>query len=106
MKIIADVGSERFEAGTPGLCYTLISRATTIGELAGNQLDSALYFFGSNMSEQRITSLSKRIDGTTTKAAQKRDLWVLYLMHRVQSCVDKVKHYCKETIIAGTKMTL
>ena len=106
MKIIADVGSERFEAGTPGLCYTLISRATTIGELTGNQLDSALYFFGSNMSEQRITSLSKRIDGTTTKAAQKRELWVAYLMHRVQSCVDKVKHYCKETIIARTKMTL
>ena len=106
MKIIADVGTDRFEAGTPGLLYTLISRAMTIGELAGNRLDSALYFFGSNMSEQRITSLSKRIDGSTTKAVMKRDLWVAYLMHRVKSCIDKVKHYCKDSEIARTKTIL
>ena len=55
------------------MLYTLISRAETIGKLAESQLDSALYFFGSNMSEQRVTALSKRIDGTKTKAVLKRD---------------------------------
>ena len=106
LKIIADPGTDRFEAGTPGLLYTLISRAVTIGKLEGGQLDSALYFFGSNMSEKRITSLSKRIDGTKTKAVLKRDLWVAYLTHRVNSCIETVRHYCKENEMRRTKIML
>ena len=105
-KIIADPGTERFEAGTPGLLYTLISRAVTIGKLEGGQLDSALYFFGSNMSEKRSTSLSKRIDGTKTKAVLKRDLWVAYLSHRVKSCIETVRHYSKENEMRRTKIML
>ena len=62
LKICGDPGSSDFEKIAPGLLYTLLSRARTIGKLEGKRDDSALYFIGSNMSEHRMTSLSKNKD--------------------------------------------
>ena len=76
LKLLGDPGSIDFEKITPGLLYSLIGRATTIGSLKGKRMDSALYFIGSNMSEERMTNLSKNKDGTKSKAILKRDLWV------------------------------
>ena len=67
-KLLGDPGSIDFEKITPGLLYSLISRATTIGSLKGNRMDSALCFIGSNMSERQMTNLSRNKDGTKSKA--------------------------------------
>jgi len=46
LSIIADPGNRSFEATKPGLFFTILSRASTIGHLmSGKRLDSAIYFF-------------------------------------------------------------
>ena len=91
--IIGDPGSMDFEKITPGLLYTLLSRATTIGTLEGKRNDSAIYFIGSNMSEQRMISLSKNNDGTKSKQILKRELWVQYLKDRQKQWKENNQHY-------------
>ena len=84
-RIICDPGRREFEARKPGITFTMISRATTIGTLCnGKRLDSALYFydfgFNTTMTPQRITNL--RVSPNTNKTYAeiiKRDQWVTYL---------------------------
>ena len=77
----------------------LLSRATTIGRLDGKQDDSALYFFGCNMCEDRIINLIKNKDGSTSKAIKKRNLWVRYLNSRLKKWRNNNKQFFKEDAI-------
>ena len=104
-KIIGDPGSDQFEKNTPGLFYTLISRAISIGSLQG-QKDSALYFCGSNMSESRVMSLSTNKDGQTSLAVQKREIWVDYLNDRARIWKEENKQYSVDNAIEKIKYEL
>lgn len=53
--VICDPGDKGTEGKNPGLLYTAISRATTLGGRDG--LDSALYFLGNNANEERFRNL-------------------------------------------------
>ena len=104
-KLIGNPGSIDFEKRVPGLFYVLLSRATTIGRLDGKQDDSALYFFGCNMCEDRIINLIKNKDGSTSKAIKKRNLWVRYLNSRLKKWRNNNKQYFKEDTINMIQQT-
>ena len=52
-RLVGDPGARKYEANNPGLFYTLLSRATTIGEEEKPET-SAIFFKGTNMSRERI----------------------------------------------------
>ena len=104
LKLLGDPGSIDFEKITPGLLYSLIGRATTIGNLKGKRMDSALYFIGSNMSEERMTNLSRNKDGTKSKAILKRQIWVQYLNDMVNEWkTNNPQHFDEEEINKQTQ---
>ena len=76
-RIICDAGSSSFENLCPGLLYSLLSRATTLGTTL-NALDSAIYFTG-NFSENRVLNMGRKKDGTLYKIVAMRDIWVQQL---------------------------
>ena len=55
--IICDPGTRQFEGICPGLFYTVLTRATTLGE-EDDHLSSALYFRSKNMNKDRITNIT------------------------------------------------
>ena len=57
--LVVDAGSRNFEGINVGLFYSIATRATTVGTCGGKRLDSALYFFGNNMSQHRILDLKE-----------------------------------------------
>ena len=61
-RIIADPGPRKQEGNMPGLFYTLLSRATTLGE-DGKLETSAILFNGTNMTPSRIRNITKKADG-------------------------------------------
>ena len=77
-RIIADPGTRRFEGRASGLFYTLLSRATTLGEV-GKPETSAMLFNGPNMTPSRIRAIKKSEDGTDYKKIQDLKEWVTYL---------------------------
>ena len=106
LRIIADPGSIAFEQLTPGLLYTLLSRVTTIGRDDIKYRDSALYFFGSNMSEKRILRLGYNKDGTRNLRVLKRDVWDKYLKHRENDWKQKNMKLYEPNILENTKKKL
>jgi hypothetical protein len=83
--LVCDPGDRTFEARKPSIFYTMLSRATTLGNLKDHKrLDSAIYFydFGLNttMTASRIVNLREsNITGRTYAAIRKRDTWMEYL---------------------------
>ena len=75
--IICDPGTRQFEGICPGLFYTVLTRATTLGE-EDDHLSSALYFRSKNMNKDRITNITMGIRGEYIKV-KKRNEWVAYL---------------------------
>jgi hypothetical protein len=75
--IICDPGTRQFEGVCPGLFYTVLTRATTLGE-EGDHLSSALYFRSKNMNKDRITDITRGIKGEYFKVTQRKK-WVAYL---------------------------
>ena len=63
-RLVGDPGTRNFEANNPGLFYTLLSRATTLGE-EGKPESSAIFFQGVNM-------ISLRIDKITCKPVKEK----------------------------------
>ena len=63
-RLVGDPGTRNFEANNPGLFYTLLFRATTLGE-EGKPETSTIFFKGVNMIPQRI-------DKITCKQGKKR----------------------------------
>jgi len=83
--IICDPGTREFESRKPGLFYTIVSRATTIGSLQdGKRIGSAVYFFDHGLSRvmtpARIVNLRQSLNtGKLCSAIAKRDKWVNHL---------------------------
>lgn len=84
-RIICDPGTRAFEGNNPGLFYTILSRATTVGDydttLPPSQhfKDSAIYFLGDNMNQTRIHNITMQKGNIPYKMVQKRTPWVNYL---------------------------
>ena len=79
--LICDPDERMFEGTALGLLYTAVSRATTLGDDDGR--DSAIYFFGSAMTKDRVRHLTFKVDNKTEfELAKKRRHWVNYLMAR------------------------
>jgi len=75
-RIIVDPGTKQFEGNNPGLSYTIVSRATTMGK---TKLHSAIYFHGENSNVQRFTNLHRQASGHLYKLIFQRDQWVARL---------------------------
>ena len=82
-RIICDPGVARFEGNNPGLLYTIVTRATTMGN--GNKMKSALYFDGENMKPDRVIGLFRTRKGGEYKKVQYRRKAVEYLKRHVHN---------------------
>ena len=74
--IIVDCGTILFECSNPGLLYTTIARASTIGENGIN--DSAIYFQNLQKSRYMYTANSKNQD-KQSQIIKDRQSWIEYL---------------------------
>jgi len=81
-RIVCCPGTILFESQNPGLLYTLISRATTIG--TPGQDDSAIYFIGDFIEEPRLTNIHLTRDGKVYDKVQRRDKWINHLQSRLK----------------------
>ena len=79
--IVCCPGSKGFEALNPGLMYTILSRATTLGDK--NNKGSALYFIGEHISRDRFVDIHKKRDGKVYEKVKRRDKWINYLESRI-----------------------
>lgn len=81
--IVANIGERQIEAKHPGATYTVISRASTIGN--GNADKSSLYFSGKRFEENRFTDLiyKKKTKQNTEpecyEKVAKRKRWMVYI---------------------------
>jgi hypothetical protein len=78
--IICDPGNRGFEGINPGCFYSMLSRATTLGDEQGR--NSALYWDGPNMSPNRCMNLTLDSKGNIYKKVQLRNEWVKLLKSR------------------------
>ena len=82
--MVFEPGNSSFEGNNPGLLYTGLSRATTLGR--GNINDSALYLTGNNSNENRFCNLvhyrQKNKKNEKYIAIRRRDRWLQYLEQR------------------------
>ena len=88
-RIVADPGTRQFEGNVSGLFYTLLSRATTLGE-EGKPETSAILFNGPNMTPDRIRKIKLTANNEKYKRIQDLELWVKYLEgNRIHNVDDK-----------------
>ena len=84
-QIVVDVGKAQFEAINPGVLYTALSRASTIGK---NQQQSAIYFSGP-LTKDRLMNVKYKRNCYGKKQlyekVQMRNKWVEYLLYRKQN---------------------
>ena len=73
-----------------GLFYTLLSRATTLGE-EGKLETSAILFNGTNMTPSRIRNITQKADGNVYSKVQNLQKWVKYLNENHMTRVDNDK---------------
>ena len=71
--IIVDPGGRNMEGLNPGLFYTALSRATTIGNEDG--IGSAIYFFGPNLTEPCIFDIGLKTTGEEYELVKRRFNW-------------------------------
>lgn len=76
--LIVDPGTRSREGTCPGLLYTAVSRATTLGDESG--LGSALYFRENTIDEDRLTNITIKPNTADAKYknVNKRDNWLLH----------------------------
>ena len=76
--IVCDPDESRYEGKFLGLLYTAVSRATTLGDDDG--LNSAMYFTGDCVKEDRIRSIGKKIRSQDDYLnVMRRSIWVQHL---------------------------
>jgi len=75
-KIVCDAGTAKHEALFPGLFYTALSRATTIGT-ADDRSKSAIFFM--NITSDRLERLTSNSQNQKYTMIQKREKWTNYL---------------------------
>ena len=103
-RIICDPGTKQFEGINIGLFYTLLSRATTLGNIDDTSFkNSAIYFIGNNMNEDRITNITKNAHGNDYLKVSKRKTWIDYLnKHEHTSGMDRLQ---KQNLFAWFEST-
>ena len=86
-QIICDPGTHAFEGINVGLFYTILSRATTVGNTSENTdyKDSTIYFIGNNMNKDRITNIKLAKDQSPYQKVQKHTAWTNYLKQHTHS---------------------
>jgi hypothetical protein len=95
-RIIVNPGTKQFEGHHPGLSYTIVSHATTMGN---DKLSSAIYFHGQNSNVERFTHLRRQANGKLYKRIYQRDRWVQTLKQGYvkklpsQSQINKLFHW-------------
>ena len=99
--IICDPGTRQFEGLNPGIFYTMLSRATTIGD--ENGVGSAIYFDLSNMSPNRCMNLTLTKKGETFSKVLLRNKWVQYLDSKPRP--PKLTEKQTEELISWVKRT-
>ena len=77
--IICDPHDKYCERSAPGLFYTALSGATTLGDDTGWR--SAIYFTGGHYNEQRVRNIGKK-NGTDDdyKRVKQRQRWVTHFL--------------------------
>lgn len=79
--IICDVGNALIEGLFPGIFYSALSRASTIGTRQDTyRLNSAVYFI--YLDEDRLMRLRKKKNGDVYDLVKRRDLWLQHLEKR------------------------
>ena len=68
--IIVTLGTQKFEGINPGLTYTAVSRATTIGD-PDDIMSSAIYFEGAEMNVERLRRMNTNNEGKSVKRAMR-----------------------------------
>ena len=84
--ILADINSLEWEKTNPGTAYVVASRAKTIGKVTDDidyPTDSNLFFIGT-MCQRRFTRCLYKKNNEKCLAVQKRELWVNYLLEKVE----------------------
>ena len=87
-RIICDPGTRKFEGDSPGLFYTLLSRATTFGD-GIDPATSAILFMGQNMNESRVKNITMTAKGLPYKTVTNLKSWVKHLEdHQMTKATD------------------
>jgi hypothetical protein len=86
-RIICDPGPREFEMKSPGLFYTLLSRATTMSEENDDRMLSAIFFTGQNMDISRVLGLTTTKNGKTPRKVALRNLWVEELNRHIHEYI-------------------
>jgi hypothetical protein len=77
-RLVIDLGTRQFEGNNPGLTYTALSRATTLGD-PDDIMTSALYFDGT-LTPDRLTNITTRMDNKGLyKKVLLRHQWVKHI---------------------------
>ena len=82
-RIIVDPGTRMFEGNSPGIMYTLLSRASTLGK-SDDKFSSAIYFTGANMNENRIQNITMSSKQTEYEKVKLRKKWTQYLEKNIE----------------------
>ena len=86
-KILCDLGTLQFERSNPGLGYMTIARATTLGT---NNRNSALYFIGNSVSEDRLRWLTTPKDSNKKYVKiQQREDWMNHIKKQQDIWIQK-----------------
>ena len=93
LRCIIDPGSVSTEARNPGLFYVAASRATTMGD-PDDIVSSAIYYFGDNMTRERMKSINRqpkarKRDQNYQSKLDKRKNWVNYLKRHEWMMTDR-----------------
>lgn len=111
--LIVDVGSSQFESINPGVLYTALSRASTIGEQSTT--NSAIYFSGP-LTYERLTNVKyvRKLKNGQKKMYEKvqmRTKWIKFLKDRQKKTtiiskkeIVQLRHWCNNTIINTTEL--
>lgn len=85
--IICDPDVKAVEGRATGFLYTMLTRATTLGD--PNGLNSAIYFVGPNLTKERIKEVTQKSNSNQTLTnVKRRENWVTYLESNVIDDTD------------------
>jgi len=88
-RIIVDPGDKKFEGNNPGISYTISSRGSNMGE--HDKMRSAIYYFGENISLERLKNLTVGLKGKKYKKVKLREKWVRFLQKNTKNPFIKPK---------------
>lgn len=103
--IVCHPGTRKREGNCPGLLYTAVSRATTLGN--DDALNSAIYFVKNTITDDRIRRLTHQQNGKSNfkyKTVASRDKWMSLLekgkenRFNMAMTHDKINDTCEKAV--------